>query len=92
MRLSEAIELLKVASVPDAEHDARVLYAEIGGISSASLFIGDPESDREELIKAIERRVKREPLQYILGKTYFFREEYIVNKSCLIPKSSLITR
>ena len=84
MRLSEAIELLKVASVPDAEHDARVLYAEIGGISSASLFIGDPESDREELIKAIERRVKREPLQYILGKTYFFREEYIVNKSCLI--------
>ena len=86
MRLSEAIELLKAASVPDAEHDARVLYAEIGGISSASLFIGDPESDREELIKAIERRAKREPLQYILGKTYFYREEYIVNKSCLIPR------
>ena len=29
----------------------------------------------------------RYPLQYILGEWYFYREKYIVNESCLIPRS-----
>ncbi len=39
-----------------------------------------------ELEKAIERRIKREPLQYILGKWSFMNETYNVTQDVLIPR------
>ncbi|MBQ2773442.1 MAG: peptide chain release factor N(5)-glutamine methyltransferase [Clostridia bacterium] len=40
-----------------------------------------------ELEAAVTRRCHHYPLQYILGKWAFYREEYEVNENCLIPRS-----
>ena len=40
-----------------------------------------------ELVSALKRREKHEPLQYIVGEWEFFRQRYIVNENCLIPRS-----
>ncbi len=87
MKLSEAIKRLDAAGVPDARYDARELFMHFGGFSKADLLISDKESESKELSEAIERRESREPLQYILGKVFFYKEEYKVNKNCLIPRS-----
>lgn len=39
------------------------------------------------LDEAVARRCRHYPLQYILGKWAFYREEYEVDESCLIPRS-----
>ena len=86
MKLSEAKKILLAAGVPDAEYDAEVLFSDIGGAKRSSLIFTDPDIESDELSNAVKRRAEREPLQYIIGKAYFYREEYIVNKSCLIPR------
>lgn len=86
MKLSEAKKILLEAGVPDAEYDAEVLFSEICGVNRGSFLFSDPDIDSPEFGHAIERRAKREPLQYILKKAYFYREEYFVDRHCLIPR------
>ena len=86
MTLKEAIDILKNAGVDSPEYDARELFRAYGG-SSSPIITKDASSDSEQLIRAVERRANREPLQYILGTVGFYREEYKVNPSCLIPRS-----
>ena len=86
MTLKEAIEILKNAGVDSPEYDARELFRAYGGLSSP-IITKDASSDSEQLINAIAERAARKPLQYILGTVGFYREEYKVNPSCLIPRS-----
>lgn len=50
-------------------------------------MIGDAECCSPELAAAVKRRAERYPLQYIIGKVAFFREEYFVDENCLIPRA-----
>lgn len=86
MTLREAIDILKKAGVDSPEYDARELFRAYAKLDSP-LIAKDTDFDSDQLIKAIERRAKREPLQYILGTVGFYREEYKVTPSCLIPRS-----
>ena len=70
--IKETAARLEAAGIENARGEAYILNEE---------FCGD------ELEKAIERRINREPLQYIIGKWEFFREEYFVSPDCLIPRS-----
>lgn len=87
MKLSEAVRLLSDAGIDSAEHDARTLFEVIGGFHAMQLIGADPESDSDELTAAVRRRCEREPLQYIVGKVGFYREEYRVDSRCLIPRA-----
>lgn len=87
MTFREAVRLLKEAGVTDAEYSAEQIFSDICGFSKIDISLGRAESDSPALIEAIKRRSEREPLQYILGYTYFYRERYAVNESCLIPRS-----
>lgn len=84
--LKEAIDILKEAGVPSPEYDARELFRIFGGEGIEPITLCST-SDSEELENALDRRVKREPLQYIVGSVGFFREEYKVTPDCLIPRS-----
>ena len=86
MRLSEAKRILADAGIPDSAYDAREIFAEIGGIGRAELLALDPSTDSVAVAAAVARRALREPLQYIVGKAYFYREEYEVTPACLIPR------
>ena len=86
MTLAQAIEILKNSGVDSPEYDARELFRAYGGLGT-NLITLRSESECEELIRAVERRAKREPLQYIIGSVGFYREEYKVTPDCLIPRS-----
>ena len=86
MKLSEAAALLSGAGIENPRGEARILFREIGGIKDSELYGFDPSSDNAELTRAIERRTRREPLQYIIGKCDFYNESYEVTPDCLIPR------
>ena len=86
MTLAKAIEILKKSGVDSPEYDARELFRTFGKLGTGYVSLNS-ESSSEELIEAIERRAKREPLQYIIGSVGFYREEYRVTPDCLIPRS-----
>lgn len=87
MKLSDAVELLRKSGVPNPAYDARELFMRVGKVSRSALISGDAECSLPELLDALERRRKREPLQYILGEVGFYRESYLVSPDCLIPRS-----
>ena len=87
MTFREAKALLNDAGVPDADYSAKEIFTTIGSFSMADIMLGSAESDSPELISAVKRRAEREPLQYIVGYTDFYRERYCVTPDCLIPRS-----
>ena len=87
MTFAEAKRILAEAGVPDAEYSASEIFTELGGIPRLKLTLGCAESDSPQVIDAVRRRAEREPLQYIIGYTYFYREKYRVTPACLIPRS-----
>lgn len=87
MTFTEAVEYLASRGVEDARYSASEIFREIGGVSPADIVLGRADIDSPELASAIRRRGEREPLQYIIGRTYFYREQYFVSDACLIPRS-----
>ncbi len=85
MTLDEAIKILAESGIENPRHEAKIIFSEIGKKSNLDLISKDCESNLVD--EAVFRRSKREPLQYIIGRVGFFREEYFVNQSCLIPRS-----
>ena len=86
MTLNEAISLLEKAGVDSPDYDARELFRAFGALNTP-LITQSTFSNAPALLEALERRAKREPLQYILGNVGFYREEYRVTSDCLIPRS-----
>ncbi|MBQ4556862.1 MAG: peptide chain release factor N(5)-glutamine methyltransferase [Clostridia bacterium] len=72
MTFSEIKDTLAAAGIENCDGEARILLEEFSG---------------DALENAVERRISHEPLQYIIGKWDFYREEYFVSPSCLIPRS-----
>ena len=87
MKLSQAIEILKAAGIDDPKHECRILFSSIGKVDLSKLVGCDYEIESEELRAAVMARSERFPLQYILGKANFYREEYEVTPDVLIPRS-----
>ena len=83
--LKEAIDALRDAGVPSPEYDAKELFRTFA--NTGEPITQRSASDSPKLRSAIERRVAREPLQYIIGTVGFYREEYKVTPDCLIPRS-----
>lgn len=85
MTVSEAI----AASGIDAR-EARLLLAEVGGFSQASLMASPAQEIPFEVENAffefVRRRMQGEPVAYILGRKEFYGLDLSVNPSVLIPR------
>ena len=83
-------EKLKNAGVPEAELDARLLLEAVCHTTRNDMLLyPDKEVDekqKENYVNHIQKREKRIPLQYILGKQEFMGMEFYVNKDVLIPR------
>ncbi len=86
MTLSELTAALTEGGTLDAALEARLIFTVLGGYSPAALIGADPASDAPAVADALARRLKREPLQYILGEVTFRNETYRVTPDCLIPR------
>ena len=86
MKLSECARALESVGISDALWEARLLFTHFAGYAPAALIGCDPVSDSPVLADAFARRLKREPLQYILREVGFCRETYRVTPDCLIPR------
>ncbi len=86
--LDSAVEALRAAGVEDPRLDAEVLLAEASGRERAALVAGaeiEPAAARR-FGEMVRRRLRREPVAYILGRKGFRNLELTVDQQVLIPR------
>lgn len=85
-----AADALQKAGVTEYELDARLLLQFCTGKGRTEIFLeGETEiepSVREKYFRLLERRVKREPVAYILGEQEFWSLPFHVSPEVLIPR------
>jgi len=80
---------LERLGVESAASDVRLLLAEACGTSPAELAFSDrtvTDAEAEKFRGFLRRRLDREPVQYILGYSYFYDLELEVTPAVLIPR------
>lgn len=79
---------LEAAGVEDAAFEAAVLLEHFCGVSGATLpYRREEPFESAALAEALARRLRHEPLQYLIGSWRFCGEEYEVNEHTLIPRA-----
>lgn len=88
--LTASTDALRAAGVEDPRLDAEILLAEANGWGRAAL-VANPAADVSPLAarrfgEMVRRRLRREPVAYILGRRGFRRIELAVDQRVLIPR------
>ena len=83
-------EQYRAAGIPDPENDAALLLTHLTGRPSLELRL-DADSETDPAVMAayqdfVQKRLKRIPLQYLLGEASFFRRVFRVDPRVLIPR------
>lgn len=72
------------------KHEVNMLLSSVLGYDNLELFTHLNESVKEEQEKEyknmIDRLIRKEPIQYVLGNVNFYGYNFIVNKNVLIPR------
>jgi release factor glutamine methyltransferase len=88
--INEASNILKKHNVASHSLDAEIILSEIIGVSREFLLINNNLNISKKVMKqynsAINRRINREPVAYIIGKKEFWSQNFIVNNSTLVPR------
>lgn len=77
---------LAAAGVPEPRVDAEWLVAHVLGTSRTGVYTADGEVDADALRALVERRVRREPLAYVLGEWGFRRLVLRTDARALVPR------
>ena len=88
--LDGATDRLVRSGLPNARLDAELLLAKVLGMRRESIHM-QPERPLElqewdRSVQLVERRMKREPVAYILGKKEFMGLDFAVHSDALIPR------
>ena len=88
--IKKASQLLKNHNIHSHELDAQIILSEIMRIKRESLITNNEINISKKTAKkydiAIKRRIKNEPVAYIIGKKEFWIQNFIVDHSTLIPR------
>ncbi|MEK7697950.1 MAG: peptide chain release factor N(5)-glutamine methyltransferase [Nitrospirota bacterium] len=89
-KLKEAAKLFESSGIEAAEKEAEMLVRHSFGLNTVEIYRDNPEPS-EEQIKTLEsmlsRRLKHEPIQYILGHEEFLGMKILVKHGVLIPRT-----
>ena len=84
---NEIKTMLCEAGIDDAGFEADVLISHFCSVPMSQLPLVRGENFASPaLMKALEKRLERYPLQYLIGEWDFCRESYFVSPDCLIPR------
>ena len=88
--IKDASTLLRNNNIISHELDAQIILSDIMGVKREYLFMNNEINISLNIKKkykaAIKRRIKNEPVAYIIGKKEFWSKDFIVNKGTLIPR------
>jgi len=88
--VADARSRLAEAGFPDSAIEARLLVGGLLGLTSTEVFTGTDRpvsaAEDERISKAVERRLKREPVHRILGSREFHGLELLLSKETLEPR------
>ncbi|HEV2789854.1 MAG TPA: peptide chain release factor N(5)-glutamine methyltransferase [Solirubrobacterales bacterium] len=88
--LSAAVDALAAAGVEDPRLDAEVLLAEAAGVNRAALVADGgaevPPAAARRFGEMVRRRLRREPVAYIVGRKGFRRLDLAVDRRVLVPR------
>lgn len=88
--LNYSAELLKENGIKDARLNAELMLASALNCDRMKLYLDFDkpltQSEKDNFKSMLRRRLKHEPVQYILGKTNFYGYEISVSKDVLIPR------
>ena len=91
--IKEASQVLKNNKITSYDLDAHILLSDIMGVTKEFLIVNNhlsvSENVRLKYNNAINRRIKREPVAYIVGKKEFWSKDFVVNASTLIPRPEI---
>lgn len=91
MNINDAVKMLSECEIEEAENEVRLLCEKFLSIPmSRSLIMRYDELDKMdgfgEFKEALEKRLTRYPMQYILGEWEFYGMPMRVGEGCLIPR------
>ena len=88
--VKKASQILKNHNIHSHELDAQIILSNIMGVKRESLIINNEINISKKIMEkydsAIKRRIKKEPVAYIIGKKEFWSEDFMVNHGTLIPR------
>ena len=88
--IKKASQILKNHNVHTYELDAQIILSDIMGVTKEFLIINDYLAISKRIKKkydnAIKRRIKKEPVAYIIGKKEFWSQNFKVTSSTLVPR------
>ena len=88
--IKEASQIFKNHNIHSHELDAQIILSEILGVKREYLITNNKMIISKKIMEkyniAIKRRVKKEPVAYIIGKKEFWSEDFTVNDSTLVPR------
>ena len=88
--IKKASQILKNHNVHTYELDAQIILSDIMGVTREFLIINDyltvSKRTKKKYDDAIKRRIKKEPVAYIIGKKEFWSQNFKVTSSTLVPR------
>lgn len=88
--LQKTIGFFKEKNLDSPRLDAEILFSHVLGLKRIQLYteFERPLSaiELEKCREVVRRRVKGEPVAYIVGKKWFFQNEFYVDNNVLIPR------
>ena len=88
--IKKASQILKNHNVHTYELDSQIILSDIMGVTREFLITNDyltvSKRTKKKYDNAIKRRIKKEPVAYIIGKKEFWSQNFKVTSSTLVPR------
>tara|TARA_Y100000591_G_C21833243_1_gene700932 strand:- start:403 stop:1248 length:846 start_codon:yes stop_codon:yes gene_type:complete len=88
--IDKGISILKKSSISSYSFDAEFLLSISLNKSRENILLNLEDeidlNDQKKYIDLINRRKQKEPISIIVGKRFFWKDEFIVNKNVLTPR------
>ena len=88
--IKKASQILKNNNICTHELDAEIILSNVMGVKREFIITNNKVTISKKIMKkyeiAIKRRIRNEPIAYIVGKKEFWSEDFLVNKATLVPR------